>query len=415
MSIPLPEPRVARFERLAYGLFLHWGLYSQMGKGEWIMHRKAIPPATYNGLKESFTAADFDARAIARMARRAGMRYITLTTRHHEGFSLYDTRGLSTFDAPHAPAGRDLVAEFVAGCRAEDIVPVFYHTTLDWQWDSAHCTEARFREYLDYLHASVEVLCTHYGPIGGLWFDGNWSRPGADWQEDRLYRLIRRLQPEAMIINNTGLDARGATGHPLIDSVTFEQDLPKPLNREGHARYVSGEMCQTMNRHWGIGANDFNYLSPAQLIQNLAACRRAGANYLLNVGPTAQGGIPDYERAALERAGDWVRLHARPLYDGQPVACTCEGRDFVLRAGDELYYVAFELGQVGLEHVTVNSGRVGPRAITGLSAEVKSAVWLDSGEELAVTQETDHQIIHCTGYPYGTDLVVRIARLHTTG
>ncbi len=413
MTTPLPPPRVARFEQLAYGLFLHWGLYSQMGQGEWIMYRLGLPPEKYNHLMETFTAADFDARGWARMARRAGMRYITLTTRHHEGFSLYDTRGLSTLDAPHSPAGRDLVAEFVEGCRAEDIVPFFYHTTLDWQWDSAKCLEDRFNEYLDYLHASVEVLCTHYGPIGGLWFDGNWSRPQADWKEDRLYRMIHRLQPEAMIINNTGLDAQGATGHPEIDSVTFEQGLPKPLNREGHPRYVSGEMCQTMNKHWGLGANDFCYQSPAQLIQNLAVCRGAGANYLLNVGPTAQGGIPAYERAALERAGDWARLHARPLYEGKPVACTCEGRDCILQVGEELYYVVFDLGSAGLEHVSVGSGGVGPRTIQGLAHPVTAASWLDTGEELAVSREEDRLTITCTGYPYGTDLVVRIAQLHT--
>ena len=169
--IPKPVARVARFEKLAHGMFVHWGLYSQLGQGEWIQHLKPVPQREYDKLKATFTAADFDARALARLARAAGMRYITLTTRHHEGFSLYDTRGLSDFDAPHSPAGRDLVAEFVDGCRAEGIVPFLYHTTLDWRWNSHRCNARAFAKYLDYLHTSVEVLCRHYGPIGGLWFD----------------------------------------------------------------------------------------------------------------------------------------------------------------------------------------------------------------------------------------------------
>ena len=227
MAIPVPAPRVARFERLGYDMFIHWGLYAQLGQGEWVQHLRKIPMQEYVQLKQSFTAADFDARAIAVTARAAGMKYITLTSRHHDGFSLYDTRGLSDHDAPNSAAGRDLAGEFVEGCRAEGIIPFFYHTTLDWYQPTFNDD---FDAYLDYLHKSVEVLCTHYGELGGVWFDGNWSKPDADWKEDRLYGIIRRLQPEAMIINNTGLGAKGAIGNPEIDSVTFEQGRPTPMN-----------------------------------------------------------------------------------------------------------------------------------------------------------------------------------------
>ena len=132
MSIPIPEKRIARFEELGFGMFIHWGLYSQIGKGEWIQYLGKIPKEEYIKLKDTFTAKDFSGREIAKTAKRAGMKYITLTTRHHEGFSLYDTRGLNDYDAPHSPAARDLIADFVEGCRAEGILPMFYHTTLDW-------------------------------------------------------------------------------------------------------------------------------------------------------------------------------------------------------------------------------------------------------------------------------------------
>jgi alpha-L-fucosidase len=413
-TIPKPLPRVARFEKLGFGMFLHWGLYSQVGKGEWFRLLGAPDKAEYDRLIDTFTAVDFDARAWARLARESGMRYITLTTRHHDGFSLYDTRGLSGHDAPHSPAGRDLIAEFADGCRAEGIVPFFYHTTLDWRMNSNTCSASEFDTYLDYLHASVEILCRHYGPIGGLWFDGNWSRQ-ADWKEDRLYKRIRRYQPDAMIINNTGLGAGGRVGHPEIDSTTFEQALPVLPDRRGWSKYVAVEMCQTMNAHWGLGSNDMNFLSPAQIIENLALSRKAGGNYLLNVGPTAQGGIPDYEGAALRCAGRWVSRHGHILRNARPLACPCSGRDFVLKAGRKAYYFTFDLQVAGHANVTVAGGKggPGPRTITGLPLRIKTARWLDNGESLTFAQnaKTGDALLHLTGYPYGTNLVVRVAEL----
>ena len=411
LTVPQAEPRIERFEGLAFGLFLHWGLYSQVGKGEWIMHLGPIDAAEYAELALTFTATDFDGRAIAKLAKRAGMGYITLTARHHDGFSLYDTRGLSDFDAPHSAAGRDLAADFVEGCRAEGILPFFYHTTLDWKWQSHTCSDRDFAAYLEYLHASVEVLCSDYGPLGGVWFDGDWSRPQADWQHDRLYGMVRRLQPEAMIINNTGLHARGQIGHPQIDSVTFEQGTPTVIDRRGQKKYVAGEMCQTLNGHWGIGARDFNYKSPGQIIEALCDCRRVRANYLLNAGPSAGGAIPPLETALLERVGQWVELHAEPIYRGQPLAVQCQGRDFVLAVEDKCYYFAFDLGVAGHGAVSVGLSGAGPRALKGVTRRLGAARWLDSGEELRCTQDGDLAVIDLTGFPYGTHLVVRVAEL----
>jgi len=414
-ALPKPLPRIARFERLGYGLFLHWGLYSQLGQGEWIQFQKKIPVKAYAKLAKNFTASDFDAPAIARLARESGVRYVALTTRHHEGFSLYDTRGLSDFDAPHSPAKRDLVAEFAEACRAEGLVPFFYHTTLDWRWDSANCSEKKFTEYLDYLNDSVEVLCRHYGKIGGLWFDGNWSRPEADWREDRLYATIRKYQPEAIIINNTGLHARGATGHPEIDSTTFEQGLPSAPDRRGWPKYLAGEMCETMNSHWGTALLDFNYKGPSQIIQHLCACRKTGANYLLNVGPTATGGIPEYEAVLLRKVGQWIARYGDVLYEGRPVQVACQGRDFLLKSHGRLYYFAHDLSSHGDANVAVASGGNGPRTVAGLAVRVKSVRWLDSKEKGRFTQSHDGSLLtlDCTGHDYGKNLVVRVAELTT--
>lgn len=413
-SGPAPEPRIARFERLGFGLFLHWGLYSQSGRGEWTQFLHRIPVDEYAKRLSSFTANEFQPRQIARLARESGIRYIVLTTRHHDGFSLYDTRGLSDFDAPHSPAGRDLVAEFVEGCRQENIVPFFYHTTLDWRWDSAACDEARFEEYLDYLNASVEVLCRHYGEIGGLWFDGNWSRPQSDWKEDRLYATIRKFQPEAMIINNTGLSARGEVGHPEIDSVTFEQGLPQAPDRTHWPKYLAGEMCETMNSHWGIASRDFHFKSPADLIERLCACRRVGANYLLNVGPSAEGSIPEYESAVLRKMGEWIRLQGDLIYEGRPVSIECQGRDFLLRQDDRFYYFAHGLGRRGDGNVVLKDGDNGIRAFDGFNAAITSGRWLDNDEPVRFVCSKDGVVaLECTGYDYGNDMVVRVAELNT--
>lgn len=416
LPVPTPKPYIADFERLGFGLFVHWGLYAQLGEGEWIQHIKPIPLEAYQQLVRTFTAEDFDARAMAQTAKRAGARYMVLTTRHHDGFSLYDTRGLSDYDAPHSPAGRDVIAEYVSACRDEGIVPFFYHTTMDWSWNGLStftCSVTEFNAYLDYLLASVEVLCRHYGKIGGFWFDGNWCRPELDWQEDRLYGLIRKYQPETMIINNTGIHKPGELGHPEIDGVTFENQAAQPMDRRGHPKYVAGEMCQTMNVHWGIGKLDLMHKSPAELIKALCNARRVGANYLLNVGPTAQGAIPDLEHAILERVGMWVDLFGEAIFDPKPVGIKAIGHDFVLRKGNALYYFVHDLGIRGHGNVTVDLRGAGPRTLQGLTEPIQSVHWMDNGESLPFTQNTEAAMaaIQFTGFSYGAQMPVRVAKI----
>jgi len=409
--IPVPESRIVQFEKLAFGMFVHWGLYSQLGRGEWIKRFENIPMSDYAKLKDTFTADECDPAAWVGIAKEAGMKYICLTTRHHEGFSLYDTRGLSDFDAVHSPAHRDIVAEFVKACRSEDITPFFYHTTLDWYNETF---ETDFDTYLEYLRRSIEILCTNYGHIGGFWFDGNWSKPNADWKEDQLYATIRKHQPDAIIVNNTGLFALGKQGHPEIDSVTYEQGRPEPLNREGMKKYIAAEMCQTMNQHWGIATNDLHYLSPKDCIETLCACRKLGANYLLNIGPTASGRIPDYEASVLRRVGQWVKIGDKVIREGKPCKIKAYNSDFALQTDDAVYLFIHHLTINGCDHVTVtgDGGGAGPRAFDGINKKVISAKWLDNNESLRFSQSADGLFcLSATGFPYGSDLVVRIAEL----
>lgn len=411
MSIPIPERRIANFEKMAFGMFIHWGMYSQLGMGEWVKTIPGIPNEEYDKLKDTFTATAFDAEKIVLLAKKSGMKYITLTTRHHDGFSLYDTKELGDYNSLHSPAQRDFIKEFTDACHKHDIMPFLYHTTLDWHNPDF---ENNFDAYLEYLRRSVEILCTNYGQIGGFWFDGNWSKPDADWKLDELYGTIRKYQPDAMIINNTGLSARGETGHPEIDSVTFEQGLPAPLNRENAPKYVSGEMCFTLNDHWAYGKDDYNYKSPAELIKTLCRCRRAGANLLLNIGPDGDGNVPEIMSATLGIIGDWIRKTQYVIYEGKPCGITGTDDDFGLKTEDgRTYLFVFDLPIVGNELVTVNNTKVEPRTFTGIHRKVRTIKWLDNNRELSFAQNTDTGLFSFqpTGYQYGTNMIVRVAEV----
>lgn len=276
---------IKEFEQLGFGMFVHFGLYSIIGRGEWYKDAHQVSDAEYEAYAKQFNPKQDWAIELAKTAKNAGCKYITITTHHHDGYSLFDTCGLDDYDAPHS-CGRDLIKEFVDACRTYDIIPFFYHTLLDWR-EKTFYTD--FPDYLDYLRKSVGILCTSYGKIGGLWFDGMWSKPNDDWEEDALYGTIRKHQPEAMIINNTGLSAHGALGHIELDSVTFERGKPGAINMEGAPKYVASEMCEVFASHWGYTKEDLNFKSPAQMIRELADCRRYGSNMLINVGPMADG------------------------------------------------------------------------------------------------------------------------------
>lgn len=408
MALPVPEKRIADFEKMGFGMFIHWGLYSRLGEGEWIMHLKNIPKEKYSKLKEEFTAENFDAEKIVFTAKEAGMKYITMTTRHHEGFSLYDTRGLSDYDAPHSPAGRDLIEEYIKACNKYEIMPMLYHTTLDWYDDRF---KNDFKSYLEYLRSSVEILCTQYGKIGGLWFDGNWSKPNADWEEDKLYSMIRKFQPDAMIINNTGITARGETGNDYLDSVTFEQGRPEPMNREGMKKYIAAEMCQTINDHWGFGAADLDSKSVPTLIESLCACRKIGANYLLNVGLTADGKITKLHEAILEEIGKWIKITGNSIYNGTPSKIKGEDKDFALESDNCIYFYIHDLAVSAKEQVVMDrKTKDRHRTFSKVNRKIKKIEWTDCDEELAFTQNDDNLKIDCTEYPYGKSLVVRVAK-----
>ena len=388
------------FEKLGFGLFVHFGLYSVQGEGEWYL--TANPNAdreNYYKHVERFTVAKNWARDLVSTAKKAGCKYITLTTRHHDGFSLYDTCGLNEFDAPHSACKRDLVREFVDECNKHGIVPFFYHTLLDW-WQKDYNTD--FPKYIDYLIKSVEILCTNYGKIGGLWFDGFWDKPNADWQFDRLYATIRKHQPSAMIINNTGLSALGKVSHPEIDSVTFERGNPCFVDNSDRPR--AGEMCEVINDHWGYAKNDISFKSAKQLLDTLITCRKFNCNLLLNAGPRANGLLTALDKNILESIGYWIKANRKFIYNAK--SCDVTAENAVVMKDDKYYYAIISNVPMSADPNVAKASE--KRVVTvNTSKKIKGTIWLDTGEKVVL--ESKNSFIP-RAFTYGNSLYIRVAR-----
>ena len=395
------------FEKLGFGMFVHFGLYSELGKGEWSQSTLQIPQAEYETLCDRFNPDKDWAKKLVALAKEVGCKYINLTTRHHDGFSLYDTCGLNEYDAPHV-CGRDLVKEFVDACNEEGIIPFFYHTLFDWKDD---LFDTDFKGYLKYLRQSVEIICKNYGKIGGIWFDGYWRCKDCDWEEDALYGLIRKYQPEAMIINNTGLSERGALGHIELDSVTFERGKPLPINQPGAPKYIAGEMCQVMNDHWGYAEEDVNYKSVGSLINDLVQCRRYHCNLLLNVGPMGNGLVRPIDAEILRLIGKFVAKNSEALYDVEPSGIKVSNPDdFILKNGNTYYVFRVNIPMSASLDVAL-LGDYNANISFDLDKKIQSAVWLDNGENACVTAENGHVTVKTTPYLYGRSYYVRVCKL----
>ena len=396
------------FENLGFGMFVHFGAYSIFGRGEWVQDILNIPSEEYEKVVRTFSPDKDWAERLVETAKKTGCKYITLTSRHHDGFSLYDTCGLNDYDSVHV-CGRDLVREFVDACNAAGINPFLYHTLFDWRTD---WFERDPESYLPYLRDSVEILCKNYGKIGGLWFDGMWKNDALDWEEDKLYGLIRKYQPEAMIINNTGLWKLGELGHIELDSVTFERGKPTPINQPGAKKYIASEMCQIMNDHWGYAAGDYNYKSFATLISDLALCRRHRCNFLLNVGPLPSGRIRLIEEGILDAIGNWVKRNEEAIYEPIPSGIEVDNEeDFILKKDKSYYLFIHGVPMMGDPDVAKGSDNGKSMVNFILADNIKNATWLDDGSATTFIQNETKVSIEIKPFDYGYSGYIRVCKI----
>ncbi|MBC8327555.1 MAG: alpha-L-fucosidase [Planctomycetes bacterium] len=315
-----------------FGLFLHWGLYAvpagKWGQGtdyaEWIQNSAHIPVETYEGFLEQFNPVEFDADAWVLAAKAAGMKYIVITSKHHDGFALFDSK-VSDYDVMATPFQRDVMQELAAACARHGLRMCWYHSIMDWHhpdylprrgWEQGtrSAEGADLDRYVEYLRAQVTELLTNYGPIGVMWFDGEWE---ATWNHDygqALYDLCRELQPEVIVNNRVDVGRGGMAGMSTGpgyagDFGTPEQEIP-PTGLPG----VDWETCMTMNRHWGYNERDHDYKSATDLVRKLCDIASKGGNFLLNIGPTARGTFPDESLERLREIGAWMDVNGGSIH-----------------------------------------------------------------------------------------------------
>src|SRR6266567_4306621 len=270
--------RMKWWHEARFGMFIHWGLYSVLGRHEWVMENEGIPVSEYAPLAKRFNPKPNAARAWAKLARQAGQKYMVMTTKHHEGFCQWDTK-LTNYCAAKQGPGRDLVREYVDAARAEGLHVGFYYSLMDWHHpDGARCAtdEDARKRFVAYTHGLIRELLTNYGKIDVLWYDVRWPLTADQWESERMNKMVFELQPD-IVVNNRN--------HLIGDFSTPEQKIVAETN--GRA----WESCMTLNDSWGFQRADDNWKTSKTIIRNLISCARDGGNYLLNIGPTQDGSI----------------------------------------------------------------------------------------------------------------------------
>jgi len=352
------EEAIARFKERRFGLFVHWGLYAAASRNEWMRHYERTPDAAYQHYFEHFDPDLYDPREWAASAEDAGMQYAVLTTKHHEGFCLWDSE-LTDYKAPNTPCGRDLVAPFVEAFRERGLGVGFYHSLIDWHHphfpidglhplrdDPAALAANDQRDisvYRAYLHGQVRELLTRYGQIDTMWLDFSytdhvhdgtvvWGGKGAgDWGTAELLAAVRELQPSILVNDRSGLPG---------DFVTPEQYQPSgPMERDGAP--VLWEACQTLNGSWGYHRDNRDFKSVGLLLRMLVDTVSKDGNLLLNVGPTGRGEFDAVALDTLRGIGAWMRRHARSIHGAGPSAYVPPPDCRYTQRGDRLYLHLF--------------------------------------------------------------------------
>lgn len=340
----------AQFAKDRFGIFLHWGLYSMFGQGEWYMQNAGIDHREYAKSMNAFYPHAFDADTWVKAIKASGARYITFTTRHHDGFSLWNTQQ-SAYNIMNTPYGRDIVKQLAEACRRHDIALHLYYSHIDWTRDDyptgrtgQNTGKDKKREnwasYYNFMNAQLTELLTNYGPVRAIWFDGWWDQDKAekpfDWQLPEQYALIHQLQPACLIGNN-----HHQTPNEGEDIQLFERDVPGENKAGLSGQAISQlplETCETMNGMWGYKVKDQNYKSPAQLIALLVRTAAKGANLLLNIGPQPDGLLPATALDRLAAMGEWTQQYGASVYDTQAGGLT-QGEHVVSTRRDKEIYL----------------------------------------------------------------------------
>ncbi|MEE9361465.1 MAG: alpha-L-fucosidase [Cellulophaga sp.] len=335
--VPSSENLEARkwFQEARFGLFIHWGVYSQLGDGEWVMTNQNISINNYEKLPSFFNPIAYNPEEWVKMAKDAGMKYITITSRHHDGFSMFDSKASDYNIVKNTPYKKDVLKGLAEACKKEGIKLFFYYSLLDWHDDNYFPrgrtgkgikgrSDGEWEKYISFMKAQLTELLTNYGEVAGIWFDGHWDQKEwdgkkfgklkVDWHYDEIYKLIHDLQPQCLIGNNHHIaPIKGE------DFQMFERDLPGE-NTTGWGTDASNvgqlpkEVCETINGSWGFNLQDNKHKSAKELIQYIVKSAGYGSNLLLNVGPMPNGEIQKEHLESLKKVGVWMRENGETIY-----------------------------------------------------------------------------------------------------
>jgi len=365
------------FHEARFGMFIHWGLYSIIGHGEWAQFYERIPYDEYNKLAGRFNPKRFDASAWVALAKEAGMKYLVLTARHHDGFCLFDS-GASDFTSVKTAAGRDFVAEFAEAARAGEMKVGLYYSLFDWRFPAFHNYRAHPESaaaMVRQAHEQVTELMTNYGEIDLLWYDGAspqgmpWEEISGFWQAKELNAKVRKLQPRILINNRSG----------------EPEDIDTPENAiEASAAGRGWESCMTMGDAWGWGyiANNPNMKTVPHLIQCLVTAAAQEGNFLLNVGPKPDGAIRREERERLREIGAWMRPHEESIRGSKrcPFGMWKWMHGMYTARGSTVYAHVFRWPSQG------------EMIILDCANEIRRATIMMTGQELEIAPGTDDRV-----------------------
>lgn len=384
-----------------FGMFIHWGLYSIPARGEWLRSEEEITKEDYMKYFEEFNPSDYDPKAWARAAKEAGMKYVVLTAKHHDGFCLYDSQ-YTDFKSTNTKLGRDVVKDFVEAVREEGLKVGLYFTIIDWYHDDyphygdkfhpmrknpEFNNEGRnFDNYLTYMHNQIREICTNYGKIDLLWFDFSYDdMRGEKWKATELMSMVRSLQPDVIIDNRLECSGEGLGSLAACDPTPYHGDFVTPEKmippngiQDVQGNDIAWEACVTMNNNWGFCAVDHFFKPASMLIKKLVECVSKGGNMILNVGPDARGNIPEESMEILKGIGDWMKKNGSSIYGCGKTQMPKPDYGRVTGKGNHLYFHLFE-------------NTIGPVPLLGVPKDrVKGIRYLATGAEVPVSTSWVH-------------------------
>ncbi|RFZ95549.1 alpha-L-fucosidase [Mucilaginibacter conchicola] len=394
-----------KFQDMKFGMFIHWGIYSELGDGEWVMHNRNIPYNNYKRLADFFNPQEFNAKEWVQIAKKAGMKYITITSRHHDGFSMFGTKFSKYNIVDATPYHKDPLMELAKECEKEGIELHFYYSLLDWgRSDYAFGSEivdgkpvkGDWDSYIKFMKDQLTELITKYPGVKGIWFDGDWERRKANWHYDEIYGLIHKLNPAIMVGNNHHLAPKDGE-----DFQMFEKDLPGQNHTGFSADATIGklplETCETINGSWGFDIKDNNYKTTKQIIHYLAGAAGRNANFLLNIGPMPNGKVQSEFTDTLAAVGQWVNKNAESIYGTRGSYVSPQPWGVITAKAKTLYAHVFN--QPDEAYVF----------IPGVKEKVSKVALLSNGSSLKFKQQAEGVFIYTTGVAWdANDTVFKV-------